>query len=170
MANDTCPTCGHTPVGIHRSEPAERFYEAFKVMPSGCWEWQRARNGNRKNDGYGVFTAAPRTVILAHRYSFALHNGFLDNEMVVRHDCDNPPCVNPAHLRLGTVWENNRDKMLRGRGGYIPRPQKLDAETVEIIRRLSDEGVIYKVLADTFQVSTTTISQIVNRQTWKHVA
>lgn len=86
-----------------------RFWTKVDVR-DGCWSWRAARNPK----GYGVFSCEGRTVS-AHRFSYELYNGPIPSGMVVRHKCDNPPCVNPDHLELGTQADNERDKINRGR-------------------------------------------------------
>jgi hypothetical protein len=80
-----------------------------------CWLWTSETN----NRGYGrfiIYRAGRRVRILAHRLSYVLANGCdLDEETVLRHDCDNPPCCNPAHLRPGTQADNMQDAVERGR-------------------------------------------------------
>jgi len=80
------------------------------VSKNGCWEW----TWNKDKDGYGLFHARPITQ-RAHRFSFYYHNGYLPDDMCVCHSCDNPSCVNPNHLWIGTVKDNNRDAMNKGR-------------------------------------------------------
>ena len=75
-----------------------------------CWEWQ----AYKMSDGYGVINIKGNTV-LAHRYSYLMFNGKLTEGLVVRHTCDNPGCVNPNHLRLGTIADNVKDCVDRGR-------------------------------------------------------
>lgn len=78
--------------------------------------------GTRRPDGYGVTQVTigkgSRVVIYAHRLAFERAWGIpIPPGMVVRHTCDNPPCVNPLHLQLGTHADNNRDQVERGRHG-----------------------------------------------------
>ena len=84
----------------------ERFW-AKVAKSEGCWEWQGATI-----DGYGSFWENKRG-IRAHRYSYRLHYGPFDERLVVRHSCDNPKCVRPEHLRLGTSSDNMRDRTER---------------------------------------------------------
>jgi hypothetical protein len=78
--------------------------------PDACWEWR----GNRHQQGYGFIKVNPRN-LLAHRVSYELHVGPIPGGMVVCHQCDNPPCINPAHLRVGTQADNMRESVERGR-------------------------------------------------------
>lgn len=88
-----------------------RFFSKInRKAPNGCWEW----TGNRNRDGYGLSAKRIGTV-LAHRISYRIHRGVFDLNLCVLHKCDNPPCVNPDHLFLGTDMDNMRDMHSKGR-------------------------------------------------------
>lgn len=91
--------------------------ESTVVPESGCWEWQKCRSPH----GYGrigsiVINGASHRGTYTHRVSWALANGEWPEGLVVRHKCDNPPCINPEHLEIGTHADNARDRQERGRG------------------------------------------------------
>lgn len=88
--------------------PEERFWAKVEKGPD-CWEWKAFRN-----KGYGKFTYNGR-MYLAHRLSWILTNGPIPDGLGVLHSCDNPPCVNPDHLFLGTQLDNMRDASNKGR-------------------------------------------------------
>lgn len=83
---------------------------------NGCIEF----NGWRNEDGYGE-TSFQAETWRAHKLMYVLTYGPVPDDRVVMHSCDNPPCINPAHLKLGTRSENNRDCQAKGRHGYDPR-------------------------------------------------
>lgn len=95
---------------------SERFWHKVAVKgPADCWEWQAG-----KSRGYGTCFEHGMPVS-AHRVSYAMHNGPIPPGMVVMHSCDNPGCVNPAHLSVGTQADNMADKTKKGRA----RPNRL---------------------------------------------
>jgi hypothetical protein len=94
-----------------KTNPVVRFFNNVKKQKSGCWEWLGAPNSK----GYGSFTEITNKKWLAHRYSYFLKNKNHDTSLFVLHKCDNPKCVNPDHLFLGTQTDNMRDCVAKGR-------------------------------------------------------
>jgi hypothetical protein len=90
----------------------QRFWARVRKS-DGCWEWTGACF---KCGGYGQFTIEHGQQVRAHRHSWELHNGPIPKGLWVLHRCDNPKCVRPDHLFLGTCTDNARDMMAKGRG------------------------------------------------------
>ncbi len=90
----------------------DRFEEKF-VRTQGCWMWVAGINSR----GYGIFRTEEQ--YLSHRTSFSIYKGIIPPDMCVLHSCDNPPCVNPNHLFLGSQADNIHDMNLKGRGNYM---------------------------------------------------
>jgi len=92
----------------------EKFESKIYYAIDGCWYWI----GNTMKDGYGAFYTPENPMMKAHRFSYQLYKGSADG-LFVCHSCDNPLCVNPDHLFLGTLQDNLLDMRKKGRG---PRP------------------------------------------------
>ncbi len=111
LVRATFMTCGS---GMGRRLFAVRFWSKVLSTPvendDCCWVWTGATN----SDGYGVIRCDGQ-LVYAHRVSYVMHGGELLDGEVVRHTCDNPPCVRPTHLVKGTVGQNIRDQWRRGR-------------------------------------------------------
>jgi hypothetical protein len=130
-----------------------------------CWPY----TGTRQPRGYGKFGYCGK-VYLAHRFAYALGNGPLGDEEVVRHTCDNPPCCNPAHLVKGTQLDNIADATERRRMAQGERhfAAKLDAEQAQAIRqRYAQGGITYVQLAAEYGVSDSAIWGIVRGRYWR---
>ena len=154
-----------------RKTLADRFWEKVdRRSPDECWPWTAATNEH----GYGVMRPMGRRsgpTIKAHRVSLMLA-GVEVGDLVVRHSCDNPPCVNPAHLSVGTKADNSADMVSRDRHARGSRSgtSKLTERQVVEIRARQAAGELHRVLAAEYGVSRTTITQIVSGKTWRHVS
>jgi HNH endonuclease len=95
-----------------RPKGDEEFRFWFRVDKTGdCWTW----TGGKSRNGYGAFWTKEKRLVRASRFSYEQHYGPIPNGMVVCHRCDNPPCVRPDHLFLGTQSDNMRDMWQKGR-------------------------------------------------------
>lgn len=135
-----------------------------------CWLW----TGWRDNKGYGrMRLPGSRSGRYANRVSWQIHFGAIPSGVIVRHRCDNPSCVRPDHLELGTHQDNSDDKIVRGRGrwarGAAQHRAKLTDDAVREIRRLRAQGVPLKAIAAQFGITMSNVSQIARRKTWTHV-
>lgn len=144
-----------------------RFWEKVKIKkPNECWFWQA---GIQK--GYGCFWNGRMSS--AHRFSWVLANGKIPIGLSVCHKCDNPLCVNPAHLFLGTQVENIQDSIKKGRfsraRGERQHLSKLTDSKVKEMRELQKTGLTFKKLAETYGVTIAAAHRAVRGFTWKHV-
>lgn len=142
-----------------------RFLAKVAYEPNtGCWLWTAAESKE-----YGSFWNGRRTV-LSHRWSYEY---FVDEpgDMCVCHHCDTPLCVNPGHLFLGTVADNNHDTKRKRRSTFgvrNPSAKLSRAEVEEIILR-AHAGEVHGRIAEDYGVGGTAVRNIANRRTWKHV-
>ena len=150
--------------------PVEKFWANVDVRgPDECWPWKR----KTRNGGYGETRrhgSRDGRWYRAHRLAYEYANGEAPGDLLVRHDCDNPSCCNPRHLRLGTRVDNMRDMHERGRAAgkmsHDSRP-KLSAEQVRAIRAST---LPHTVMAREHGVSPRTILDVRKRVVYARVA
>ncbi len=134
-----------------------------------CWEWTAHRSGRLQ---YGSFSVRSKHVA-AHRFSFQFHCGAIPPGMFVLHHCDNPPCVRPTHLFLGTPADNNDDRDAKGRGvfigarGVLGGSAKLcNKDVFAILDRIRGGESTARVAAD-YKIHPTAITNIIHGKDWQ---
>lgn len=151
----------------------DRLMANCKVSESGCWEWGR----NKNKRGYGFINVDGKQW-MTHRYSYFLHRGEIPDGLFVCHKCDNPSCINPDHLFLGTASDNMIDATEKGRlplfsirnqSGENNANAKYTREFAESVRAYYEKAKpSYGQLAKHFGLkSKGHAAKIVKRQIWK---
>jgi len=150
---------------IVSDDVASKFWAKISVRePDKCWFWR----GKRERDGYGITRLARNISTLAHRVAFAIANNRAPTG-IVRHSCDNPRCCNPGHLIEGTVADNVRDRVMRGRSAFGERNGRAKLNESQVSEILTSDLRQFH-LARKFEVDDTTIRDIRNGKNWRHVA
>jgi len=126
---------------------------------TGCHVWRTPLPGE-----YGRMRVGGGGRMYAHRLSYLLNKGDIPSDMNVLHQCDNPQCVNPEHLFLGTQRENVEDCMRKGR--KPPTVRKLTAHSADSIRRCWNNGIKQTELAALWNVSVQHVNNIINGRKW----
>jgi hypothetical protein len=160
-----------------RASITQRFGRyVYLLLSNGCWEWRGAKNER----GYGLIGkegGRGAGNIRAHRLSYQIfYRVNLTKEECVCHRCDNPPCVNPDHLFVGSQQENLLDMFAKARNSKPPvrygeanNKAKLTEQDVIKIRQLYDHGLSSRKIAKLFFVDKSTILAIINRKIWRNV-
>lgn len=144
--------------------PEARFWDKV-LKTSSCWEWQ----GKRRKDGYGVISIEGKQR-RAHRFSVEMRRGPLTPDKKVLHSCDNPPCVRPSHLRVGTQKDNllemrKRDRNAYARRGALHPNAKFSDKEIHVIRGMFLTGLdTQEGIARKFNTTQQQISRIVRHQ------
>jgi len=160
-----------------------RFFSKVNKTPT-CWIWNGAIRGGQCE--YGNMRINNKRK-LAHRLSWEIHYGHIPNNKFVLHKCDNPICVNPEHLFLGSWDDNNKDRMNKGRSatgkkhGFYLHPECVPKGEKHFFSKLTNKQIIeirrkhipwkystYK-LAKEYNVTAQTIFCIIKNHTWKHI-
>lgn len=155
----------------------KNFWNKVDIQgPDECWPWQAYIN----DTGYGCVGVGCK-VYLAHRIAWEITYGPIPESLFCCHKCDNPACINPGHMFLGTHQDNMTDKSLKDRArkgisntkitGSKHKLSKLTEEQVLEIRRLYalESHILQREIGILFNISDKTVSQIILRQRWKHI-
>lgn len=138
----------------------DRFWEKVdKKGPNDCWIWKASTNGR----DYGQFGLRKGAILLAHRYAFELLHGPIPVGLCICHKCDVRRCVNPDHLFLGTVQDNQRDMAKKGRA---PKAKLTPFQVLELRRRHA-EGESIVALSQRFGLAHSSTRSAATGETWK---
>lgn len=164
------------PKGVYKRPTLEtRFWDKVNkngpihpTLKTRCWEWTACLAR-----GYGAIQVSGG-IIKVHRMSWQLHKGDIPEGLFVLHRCDNPICVNPTHLFLGTHQDNMKDMKAKERTNAVEGEQhhlaKMTVSKVKELRNLREQtGLSYDKLAKRFGISTMQAYDIIKRKAWKHV-
>jgi hypothetical protein len=146
----------------------KRFFKKFSIdHHDECWRWRPPL----RHDGYGqMYIRSLNRPVASHRVSYMAYYGEIPDGKCVLHHCDNPACVNPYHLFLGTQLDNIADMNEKGRArgprGHLAGRAKLKPKDIPKIRELLASGVALRKIGDEYGVSHTCIARIKNSHSW----
>jgi len=150
----------------HRHEKlsrTERIFRASEPSENGCWIWQ----GTIQGAGYGQI-GWKNKLYSAHKFSYESFIAKVPKGMFVCHTCDNPLCVNPLHLFIGTPKQNSQDAVRKKRIAHGER-QGASKLTENQVRAIRKDPRTQQEIADEYGIDRTNVSQIKLRKSWKHV-
>lgn len=174
FCSDACARIARRGVSPCKTSPQDRFWSrvdkngpVVQLAIGPCWLWL----GPRDRKGYGTTHLGGSRQRGAHQAAWLFANGPIPQGLWVLHKCDNPPCVRPDHLFLGTSDDNIMDMIRKDRHAYGSRKPKAKLTEIDIveIRRLCSNGTPYRPIAARFGVSLSLIGLICRRKRWRHV-
>jgi len=150
-------------------ETRKRFWRKVNVGTGNkCWEWDAGKTGW----GYGSFRYRGK-IFPSHRISWSLYfEEDIPCEKIILHTCDNPGCVNPNHLRVGTHKDNVKDRVAKGRSAVGERNgrSKCTESDIVLIREMYESGEYNKSqISRLFSIDDRTTRKILNREIWTHI-
>lgn len=168
---------GHARRSNTPSPESSLWQRVARKGPDECWNWLLSVDGS----GYGSVYVGSKVDgtdrhVKAHRLSYELHYGPIPDGLQVLHTCDNPRCVNPAHLWLGTPSDNMQDMHEKGRANHSTRPRgekvntaTLTKEQVLEIRAKYVKGRGVRAIMAEYNISKSAAEHIVARRNWRHI-
>jgi hypothetical protein len=151
------------------------FHKKIEIsLITGCWNWTGCKN----RQGYGQLGKSPRIAggvkaLRAHQLSWIIYFGEIPSGMWILHKCDNPSCVNPNHLFLGTHQDNISDMVFKGRHSYPvgedSHLSKLTKDDVIKIKQLIKSGKSQASIAKEFKVSKSAVKHISRERSWSWI-
>ena len=158
-----------------KSKPQKPLFDRFlrfvdKKSDNDCWNWL-----GQKINGYGRISAGKRgdNSFGAHRVSWEMHNNqTIPKGMFVMHSCDNPGCVNPKHLSIGTPKDNSDDMIAKGRKKMVIPIGEHNGKSIinaDIVRQIRASTLNHTALGRLLGVSPNCVRGVRIKRTWKHI-
>lgn len=155
----------------------QRFWsKVSKAGPDDCWPWNGANTSSDSTHGRGHGRIRYMgKLLMAHHMSWMIAGNVLPENKYLLHTCDNPRCVNPNHLYVGTIQDNTDDMRQRGREKYAsigednPSAKITETIVIQILSLYWIDGYSQQAIADHIGIDQTTISRIIRRDTWSFV-
>ena len=182
MNKSLCPICPRPSFGrglckphyrafLKYGDPSARsnarglpFEERYEKLENGCWEWMWGKN----TSGYGAYAALGQKA--AHRVAWVRAFGAIPTGLHVLHRCDNPACVNPDHLFLGTHQDNMADLRVKGRAYAAKGEANMSAKLTrtQVLQIMADPRTCTEIAAE-YGINATSVDNIRNGKTWSHL-
>lgn len=136
----------------------------WKVDDNSCWNC----TSHAKSCGYPQISRNNKTITL-HRFMYEKHKGPIPKGMLVRHSCDNPGCINPRHLLVGSCADNSNDMVSRHRQARGETSGMSKLTELQVLEIYNNRSVLYTEFAKKFNVTSGTICSIQKGKTWRHI-